>query len=284
MPAVTELTPLARMVKEAGLKIRSMRQDIFDKKDWEEKSDGSRVTPADLEAHRMLKERASEIFPGVAFLSEEGTKEEIADALKHSIRLETDPLDNTGAYTGGKSGDLKKNIGYSVNVGLVKNGVPIEGAIYFPEKEEMYFTGKDGNAYFQKGEGPIRQISVKKGKLRNPVEVVSGFNETHLEHLGDREVNKVQQPGQYRAMKVADGTADVTGFNMGVGGFNTYDVAGPDAVTRAAGGMYVDRNGNPIVYGDSTKVPDHVVGSIDALIELGLTTRAQLPGQMQKYC
>ena len=71
---------------------------------------------------------------------------------------------------------------------------------------------------------------------------------------------------------VAAGDCDITGINKGYqGGFDSWDTAGPHAVLKAAGGDFVTLDGKPLTYGhETTKLPEHVAGSIEALKELGL--------------
>lgn len=182
MTFAPQLPPLAYIAKIAGDKIFSMQAYVkAHPEEWETKPDGSIVTKADKEAHRIIKEyiTSHERFKTMGFVSEEGTEEEIAAGLQASERIETDPLDNTTGYAKEKPG---RDDGYSVNIGRIKDGVPVEGAVYFPAKKEMFYTSEDGKtAYFQKGDEAPKKIDVKGLPLRDPIEVVIGFNEAHLE-------------------------------------------------------------------------------------------------------
>jgi 3'(2'), 5'-bisphosphate nucleotidase len=260
----TNLPVLAQIAKEAGDAIRVMQADIVANKDWETKQDGSAVTPADKKAHQIIKQRLAEQFPNVALLSEEGTAEEIAEALKQNERFESDPLDNT-------SGFIKGRDGYSVNIGRVKDGFPVEGAIYFPARNEMFYT-HEGKAWFQKGDDAPKEIKVKALPLRNPLQVAGGFSQTSTDYLGDRAHDVIQHPAQYRTCMVARGDCDVAGFKAAKvdDNYNTWDVAGPHAVLMAAGGDFVTESGQPLRYGtDSYKVPNFIAGGVDTLKALG---------------
>ena len=265
----SNLPRMARIAKEAGDRILLMQADVVDNRRWEMKEDGSPITLADLEAHRIVCEGLRTYFPGIAIVSEEGLPGENEAALRAEERFETDPLDNTTGYMNGR--DV-----FSVNIGRIKNGVPISGAIYFPAIEELYFTGDDGRAYLQRGDAFPGQIQVHSGLLRSPLQVAWGFNERHVMHLTGRTYAGNAFPGQMRTCMVARGDYDITGINRGAsGGFNSWDIAGPHAVLIAAGGEIVDLDGRPIRYAEgSIKVPDHVAGANDVLVALGLADAA----------
>lgn len=268
-----KLTTLARIVKETGEHIRLMQPEIIANKNDEQelKPDGSIVTTADKAANKLVCAALARHYPGIAIVSEENPEAQNAQALKAAERFDTDPLDNTTAYTHGHDG-------YSVNIGRIKNGVPVEGAIYFPARKELYFTADDGKAYLQHGDAPPRQIKVRSHPLRNPLQAAIGYNEQHIEHLGGAAHDVHRLPGQLRTCMVARGECDITGINKGHdGGFNSWDTAGPHAVLLAAGGDIIGTDGTPMRYPpDTVKLPDHIAGSRDALLALKLTTAQAL--------
>ncbi len=268
--AKAQLPVLAQIAKEAGAKVASMRADILADKKWVIKEDGSPVTEADKAANKLICQRLNQAFPSIPIVSEENTPEENHAALQAPEYFNTDPLDNTNAYISDKWN------GYSVNIGHIKNGVPIAGAIYFPEMKELYFTGDNGKAYVQHEEKPPVEIKVKGLPLRTPLKAAVGYNEKYLEHLGDRPYEASTHAGQYRTCMVAKGECDITGINKGYGGgFESWDTAGPHAVLLAAGGDIVTRDGEALRYGNTTKLPDHIAGGNDVLVALGLSQNAK---------
>jgi 3'(2'), 5'-bisphosphate nucleotidase len=254
---------LALIAKEAGDTILAMQPDIVANKDWETKEDGSPVSPADKKAHEIIKERLEQHFAGVALVSEEGEKEVTKQAMKARDRFESDPLDNTGGY-------IKGLDGYSVNIGRVIDGVPVEGVAYFPARREIYFT-HEGKAWFQKGDEAPKEIKVKALPLRNPLQVAAGFRKHDLTFLGDRAADIQKHPAQYRTCMVARGECDITALNQGNNeAYNSWDVAGPHAVLMAAGGDFVDEKGAPVRYNDENgEVPPYIAGGVDTLKALG---------------
>lgn len=244
---------------------------------YEIKPDGSPVTAADLAAHRIIADAIQRDYPGIAVVSEEGEKTANKVALQQAVRFETDPVDNTGGLVGGYDK-------FSVNLGLVVDGVPVKGAIFFPyvdgvEGGELYYVGDDGKAYCQIGDKPPRQIIAHRGELPEPLRVVAGFGEVDMGFLGGRKHAITRDAGQHRTMQIAARKAEISSrYPGGDAGFDSWDIVGPQAVLEAAGGMIVDMSGNPLRFNSgTTKLPDHIAGSRDALIALGISTRQQLP-------
>lgn len=267
-----KLPLLAQIAKEAGDEILRMQPKVVANKNGEQerKSDGSLVTAADKKANEIVCAGLKKYFPNIAIVSEENSEADNTLALKADERFDTDPLDNTSGY-------VKNLDGFSVNIGRIKDGVPIEGVIYFPKRKEMYYTDK-GKAYLQKGDAPPKEISVRTVPLSTPLEIAVGFNEQNIPNLGGREYNQKEYPAQLRTCMVATGECHISGINRGRdGGFNSWDMAGPHAVLRRAGGELVDEQGEPIRYPKNTiKVPSHMAGGKDVLIALGLGNAASL--------
>ncbi len=267
----TALPILARIAKEAGDKVLAMQADVIANQRWETKGDDTPVTIADKEANRIVCGRLAEYCPTIPVVSEENSPESNQAALQADERFDTDPLDNTSGY-------IKGLDGFSVNIGRIKNGVPIAGAIYFPARQELYFTGDDGKAYLQKGDAAPKRIQASRLPLPTPLRAAVGFNEENVPHLQTIDHIIEKHPGQMRTCMVAQGKCEVTGVNQGYGGgFESWDTAGPHAVLLAAGGDIVTTEGKSMRYGkESTKLPDHIAGAKDALIALNLASAENL--------
>jgi 3'-phosphoadenosine 5'-phosphosulfate (PAPS) 3'-phosphatase len=129
-----------------------------------------------------------------------------------------------------------------------------------------------------------RVITVRRGAyLRDPLEVAVGFSEQNLSHLTGCNIKKTEHAAQQRTCKVATGECDITGINKGgSGGFNSWDIAGPHAVLRAAGGEIVTMDKKPLRYGKSEKVPAHCAASLDVLLALDLVDKTLIQSGQQK--
>jgi 3'(2'), 5'-bisphosphate nucleotidase len=275
------LPTLAMIAKKAGDAIQPMQAQIVANREWEEKSDGSRVTKADYLAHQIITTELAANYKTVPVVSEEGDPASNAQALKSRDRFDTDPLDNTHGFTEGR------NV-YSVNIGRIRNGVPVEGAVYFPALQELYFT-HDNKAWLKKGNQVPERIQVSRGALPDPVRVSAGSHDANVSFLGDRKYVVQNGFAQHRTCQIARGDADVTARNRGYkDGFQSWDVAGPHAVLLAAGGDFAvasddAQNATPMRYGsDTTLLPTHIGGSMDALRLLGLLKTEHARGKTER--
>lgn len=123
---------------KAGEEILSIYTDPASDFEIERKADNSPLTIADRKAHTTISTILNETpFP---VLSEEGRR------LGYDIRREwdmlwiVDPLDGTKEF-------IKRNGEFTVNIALVKTGVPVIGVIYLPVKKELYFASEEIGAY-----------------------------------------------------------------------------------------------------------------------------------------
>lgn len=122
----------------AGEKILAIYQDPASDFEIEKKADHSPLTIADRKAHEVIAALLSETpFP---VLSEEGKKMEYAIRKEWNELWIVDPLDGTKEF-------IKRNGEFTVNIALVRNGVPVLGVIYLPVKHELYFACESLGAY-----------------------------------------------------------------------------------------------------------------------------------------
>ena len=99
------------------------------------KNDGSPVTEADKESHRILFSALEFIDKNIPILSEEGYKQKDNIDLFWLI----DPLDGTKEF-------INRNGEFTVNVALIENGNPILGVVSAPALQEKY-VGYSDHAY-----------------------------------------------------------------------------------------------------------------------------------------
>ena len=117
---------------KAGEEILSIYTDPASDFEIERKADHSPLTIADRKAHVTIATILNETpFP---VLSEEGKHLEYDTRRNWDVMWIVDPLDGTKEF-------IKRNGEFTVNIALVKAGVPIIGVIYLPVKKELYFAG-----------------------------------------------------------------------------------------------------------------------------------------------
>ena len=116
------------------------------------KDDRSPVTEADERAEALILAGLAERLPGWPVLAEEAAaRGEGIDACARFILV--DPLDGTREF-------LNRNGEFTVNIGLVADGVPVAGAVYAPVLERLWSGGA------RRGSGASRPAAI----CRRPVE------------------------------------------------------------------------------------------------------------------
>lgn len=108
------------------------------------------VTTADLETEKYIREILSARFSKHTVLGEEGTQE--IDLLSPSLWI-IDPIDGTNNYAHGM-------LHYATSVAFAEAGTVVAGAIYDPERGELFSAYLGGGAYLN-GE-PIRVSPVER--------------------------------------------------------------------------------------------------------------------------
>ena len=96
------------------------------------KSDGSPVTIADQKAEDILLAALDDICPDIPVVSEENTDSHHLSVGQRFFLV--DPLDGTKEFI--KADD---NGAFTVNIGLIENGLPVMGMVYAPARNAFYW-------------------------------------------------------------------------------------------------------------------------------------------------
>ncbi|MFN5440914.1 MAG: 3'(2'),5'-bisphosphate nucleotidase CysQ, partial [Flavobacteriia bacterium] len=105
---------------------------------FQDKSDGSPVTKADLASSQLIEQMLSPL--GIPITGEESEK------LPFEVRQHwtqcwcIDPLDGTKEF-------IKRNDEFAVNIALIENGLPIFGLIASPVQEKILMGSKDTGVF-----------------------------------------------------------------------------------------------------------------------------------------
>ena len=102
------------------------------------KDDKSPLTVADKNANDVIVRTLKKEFPEISILSEE-SKDDLS-RLENKYCFIVDPLDGTKEF-------IKKNGEFTVNIGLVEDGVPILGVVYVPVIDKMYYAAKNVGSF-----------------------------------------------------------------------------------------------------------------------------------------
>jgi 3'(2'), 5'-bisphosphate nucleotidase len=117
-----------------------------------EKSDESPLTEADLAAHNCIVEGLGKVSD-LPILSEESANISWQERNSWDTYWLVDPLDGTKEF-------IKKNGEFTVNIALIKDGVPIFGVVYAPVLKQTY-VGVLGQGAYKITAGAKTEISPK---------------------------------------------------------------------------------------------------------------------------
>lgn len=232
------LSQLREVARKAGSEIMKVYESSID---VNIKTDGSPVTLADEAAERVILNKLESIVPDILIVSEENASSHNLEASDQFFLI--DPLDGTKEF-------LKKDgLGsFTVNIGLIENGIPTLGVVFAPALNRMFFASTLTGA-FEESNGEINEISIRTVPDSGPVAVasVSHRDESTDNWLAKNNVTETISIGSsLKFCLVACGEADVY---PRFGPTMEWDTAAGDAVLRSAGGKVLLPNSEPFKYG-----------------------------------
>jgi 3'(2'), 5'-bisphosphate nucleotidase len=214
------------------------------------KADNSPVTLADQQAEALLMDALHTFDPSISIVGEEAHAAGARPKLSDAIFL-VDALDGTKNYVAGLAQ-------FTINIGLVANGVPIYGLIYAPALAEFYVTDGPGRALMADITCNARPMNLEACSPRSihvrPPPAV-GLRALHSrsrtidlaapELVGIPIVERQYLGSSYKFCIVARGDGDLyvqQGTTCG------WDTAAGEAIVRAAGGVVADCDGGSLKY------------------------------------
>ena len=211
---------------QAGDKIMEIYQNDFA---IYEKSDKSPLTEADLAAHNCIVEGLSKVSAH-PILSEESANISWQERNTWDTYWLVDPLDGTKEF-------IKKNGEFTVNIALIKDGVPIFGVVYAPVLEQTY-VGVLGQGAFKITAGVKADISPKAWTKGETWKIVGSrsHQSPEIQALLDSlegETELVAMGSSLKLCLVAEGAAHLY---PRLGPTCEWDTGAAQAVVEAAGG------------------------------------------------
>jgi 3'(2'), 5'-bisphosphate nucleotidase len=204
----------------------------------ERKRDRSPVTAADTIAEALIVEGLRE--SGLPVVAEEA-HDASAVAVPEGPFWLVDPLDGTRDFAEGQDS-------FAVNIGLVRDGRPVLGAVALPAHGQV-FSGIVGRGAWRLDAGGSRPIRVRPVPEVGAVAVVSrrhGRDPRIAAFARDHNATLWPLGSAEKLCRVAEGTADLYPRR---GPTMEWDTAAPEAVLLAAGGRMADWDGVPLRYG-----------------------------------
>jgi 3'(2'), 5'-bisphosphate nucleotidase len=228
---------IAEAAREAGAAILQVVRQGFE---VEAKRDASPVTEADRAAELIILASLATLAPGVPVIAEEEVAAGRIPAHDHTYFL-VDPLDGTKEFVRG--GD-----DYTVNIGLIENGVPKLGVVFAPATGRLH-GGIVAEGAWVAEDGVRREIRTRpKGDQLTAVASKSHLNQATVDYLRDAagDCAYVAVGSSLKFCIVAEGEADIYPRASPT---SEWDTAAGHAVLLAAGGRVDGPDGDPLRYG-----------------------------------
>jgi|LDZT01.1.fsa_nt_gi 3'(2'), 5'-bisphosphate nucleotidase len=208
------------------------------------KSDKTPLTIADKKSNDVIVNGLSLIFPEIPILSEESKKTPFQIRKEWEHFWIVDPLDGTKEF-------IKKNGEFSINLALIKNGIPIFGILYLPVKDILYYAAKSYGAYKRDNNGRLtRLLNNKKGKeykqiADSPKRIIisrSHYTEEtqHFVEEIEKQFSKVQLISVGSAMKIAYLAEEKADIYPRLAPTMEWDIAAGQIILEESGGEILD--------------------------------------------
>ena len=238
MPTLDELAFVHELALEAGRVVMSHFGDHGDVGD----KAGEPVTLADQESNALIVQALAERFPDDALLAEETPVTD--DGWRRAERCWiVDPLDGTSDF-------VKGRVGFAVMIGLAVAGRPRLGVVHVPRAGRTFLGlhGEGAEELTDAGRKTLRcSTRARSCELRVIASIAhrDAALEATLTALEPAETLSVGSVG-YKVGKICADEADL--YVAPTARISLWDTAGPEAILHAAGGRFLDVDGNPLNY------------------------------------
>ena len=227
-----------RLAAKAAEVIRAVRAAGFS---VAQKPDATPVTLADMQAEAVIVQGLRAAVPEIPVIAEE----EVASGRiiePGAMYWLVDPLDGTREFAAGREE-------FAVNIGLIRHGAPVLGAVASPALHEVHY-GRVGHGAFKLAGGERRQIQARQAPAAGMkvmasrhyaddpalAALLAGYRVAGVTHIGSA----------LKFLRLAEGLAD---FYPRLGRTMEWDTAAPQAVLEAAGGHVLTADGRALRYG-----------------------------------
>lgn len=203
------------------------------------KVDQSIVTEADLASDRLIREGLSKAFPDHAIVTEE---EGLSGRTGSDWVWMVDPLDGTKAYARGIPG-------FSVMIGLLKEGKPCLGVVVDPIENRIYEASRERGAWLtaQGTRSPLR-VSGRSDFKSMPLAISTGFPEERLKTIQEKLGCPARPPINSVGIKVGLVVRQEADIYLSHHPVHYWDTCAPQAILEEAGGRFTFLDGRALTY------------------------------------
>ena len=125
----------------------------------ETKADQSPLTEADRQSHQVIRDYL--LNTQLPFLSEEGKAINYDQRKNWETFWLVDPLDGTKEF-------IKKNGEFTVNIALIRDGIPVAGVVFVPVTGVLYFGSLEDGSFRYNVEGEPTTVEILAKATRLP--------------------------------------------------------------------------------------------------------------------
>ncbi len=207
-----DIAALIDLAKAAAIEAGEVILKIYASGDFgvEMKSDQSPLTLADKAAHSIIASHLAKT--GLPILSEEGSSIAYEDRKKWDYFWLVDPLDGTKEF-------VKKTGEFTVNIALMRSGIPVAGVVYAPCIDVLYYGSRE-NGVYKIDKGKRIQLSFVSQKrtieqLRQKEKITIVASKSHMNEETKDFIEQFQNPNlssmgsSLKLMLLAEGVADI---------------------------------------------------------------------------
>jgi 3'(2'), 5'-bisphosphate nucleotidase len=212
------------------------------------KEDESPVTAADHAAEKVILARLSQGAPGIPVVAEEQVAAGSVPPSASTFFL-VDPVDGTKEF-------IQKRGDFTVNIALVRDGVPQLGVVYAPAKSRLFAGDVTRAEAFRTDQSPEDSKQAVRTAIRTRQPAAAGLtvvaSRSHRSPETDAWLAQVKVAelvsvgSSLKFCLVAAGEADLY---PRLGPTMEWDTAAGHAVLSAAGGTVLNLDGSPFRYG-----------------------------------
>lgn len=200
-----DINKIIQVSREAGKIIL----DIYNKPNFEVliKDDKSPLTEADKKANDYIVAQLEVLYPEIPFITEELKATDYSERKAWEYLWLIDPLDGTKEF-------IKRNGEFTVNIALIKNGVPVAGVIYIPVQDVTFFAVEGEGTYRINVDGTKDKLAVKdRGSILTLIGSRSHQSDDFIAYINEQKkqfetVEVIPAGSSLKFCKVAAGEAD----------------------------------------------------------------------------
>ncbi len=251
---LTKLLDAARGASEIVMRVYAEEGDMG----AELKGPNDPVTRADKEANAFILEKLKASLPGIPIVAEESDPSTFRGFEAEHAALFVDPVDGTRDF-------IAKNGEFCVMIGLAEAGRPTVGVVLCPVfagRRHTYGAAEGIGAFLIGDDGSKEALHLSGASDFAAVRcAVSRFHrsksvDAKLASLGCKALVPIGSSG-IKGVQVANGELELYA-HPSRGKVKLWDACAPEAIVRAAGGIYTDAKGiafdyrGPVAQGQGT--------------------------------